>query len=375
MEVVTRTTRATAVCTVVGLLALLGACTTEPEEGGGARGTNPATPPTLGEPTAASSVEPSYFFSQNARSGTYTTTADGVQLVLDDVADMTVAIMERPNRGATHLRTGQFVDEWADQFGDDPPNATISVIGADGTQYEAALELLGPTYDAESRRLTYPARVLTGSLPDTFTDASVMIDDASLTVQLTIVDQSADDAEFVLYRPNVFAASGTDLAWTVLGPGGSVDGRTVELGALSVSATDSFGEQIPQLSAAPGSAFTVSLGAGGVSLTASTPTYTHPDAITVQNGLQDGSMNASVYEGDKLLSTVTGVQPANQAIFRFATSIWIAAATGVVQGAVVDPSALQDATELSLEGVTAADVVITGGGSQPYVFTLSNVQS
>ncbi len=359
---------------VVGLLMLAAACTVEADDGAGAPTSTTTSVAGLGEPTAAASAAPAYFFSQNARSGTYRTTSDGVELVLDDVADVTVAITERPNRGATHLRTADFVADWDDQFGDDPPNATIAVVAADGTQSEAALELLRPTYDPDARRLTYPARVLTGGLPDAFVDASVMIDDAGFPVHLNVIDQTddVDGVAVVLYRPNLLGSVEQDVAWTILELQGPGDSQQLTLGALSVGATDSFGDQTAQLSANPGSSFQVVDDSSGTTLVATASSGT--EQISISSGLGQGVLDAEVYENGKLLSVATGVMPGNTAVFRYASSIWIGSASQFVQGEIMqgEPS---DATELDLEGVASADLVVTGGGGQPYSFTLQNVTS
>ena len=278
---------------VVALLALAVACTVEADDGAGAPSSTTTSDPGLGEPTAAASTEPAYFFAQNARSGTYRTTADGVELTLEDVADVTVAITERPNRGATHLRTADFVDDWDAQFGDDPPNATIAVVGVDGVQSEVALELLRPTYDPDARRLTYPARVLTGGLPEAFVDASVMIDDAGLSTHLNVIDQTNDGGAgmaMVVYRPNLLDPDGRHIAWTVLDVLGSGDMQPLVLGGLSVSATDSFGNQTAQLSASPWSAFQVVTDAGGTTLVAAAPTG--DQQISITNSLGQATLDA-----------------------------------------------------------------------------------
>ena len=66
-------------------------------------------------------------------------------VVLSDVAPLTVAITERPRRQSSQLSTTDFVDGWHETFGDDPPNASIGVLGVDGHQHEAAVEIVSAT--------------------------------------------------------------------------------------------------------------------------------------------------------------------------------------------------------------------------------------
>ena len=95
--------------------------------------------------------------------------------------------------------------------------------------------------------------------------------------------------------------------------------------------------------------------------------------VVPRRGLGEATLDANVYQNGKVLSVASGVQPGNTAVFRYATSIWVGSMSQVVQGEVMQ-SEPSDATELVVNGVASADLVITGGGGQPYAFTLTNVQ-
>ena len=71
-------------------------------------------------------------------------------------------------------------------------------------------------------------------------------------------------------------------------------------------------------------------------------------------------------------------RPGQQAVFEFKPSIWIGTASQVTQGEVLHPSVLSEvSTELSLQGIASADIVMTGGGpgenAPPFAFSMQNI--
>ena len=72
-------------------------------------------------------------------------TLEGNKLTLVGVAPNTIVFSDRPARMAGHVNTAHFISEWdegRDSFAKDPPNATISVLGADGTTVDDAVVVL-----------------------------------------------------------------------------------------------------------------------------------------------------------------------------------------------------------------------------------------
>jgi hypothetical protein len=112
-------------------------------------------------------------FVLNARGATL---ADG-KLTLTGASPNSIVFADRPVRAAGHIDTAQFVETWRtgeDQFNIDPPNATVSVLGADGSVADAVVTISAPTPDGES--LVFDAVVLEGSLEGATGAAALFID-------------------------------------------------------------------------------------------------------------------------------------------------------------------------------------------------------
>src|SRR5262249_19056546 len=72
-------------------------------------------------------------------------TLEGTTLTLTGVSPSTIVFADRPVRAAGHLATEQFVMQWdpdKKSFAADPPNATISVLGGDGSKVSDAVVTL-----------------------------------------------------------------------------------------------------------------------------------------------------------------------------------------------------------------------------------------
>jgi hypothetical protein len=110
-------------------------------------------------------------FVQSATSGSY----DGKTLTLNGVPSTTY-FSDRPKRIVGHLKTGSFVEQWAqgkDSFAGDPPNAVLSILGKDGAS-DATVELSSPRFEGD--RLSYQVKLLDGTPPKNFNTAALFID-------------------------------------------------------------------------------------------------------------------------------------------------------------------------------------------------------
>jgi hypothetical protein len=105
-------------------------------------------------------------------------TLEGGKLTLVGVAPNTIVFSDRPARIAGHVNTADFISQWdegRDSFAKDPPNATISVLGADGTTVDDAVVVLkSPKIEGEN--LTFDVSVLEGSLVGAKGSAALFID-------------------------------------------------------------------------------------------------------------------------------------------------------------------------------------------------------
>ena len=103
---------------------------------------------------------------------------DGNKLVLTGVSPNSIVFADRPVRAAGHVTTEQFIMQWdegKDNFAIDPPNATVSVLGGDGSDVsDAVVTLKSPKL--EGTTLTFDVAVLEGSLSGADGPAAVFID-------------------------------------------------------------------------------------------------------------------------------------------------------------------------------------------------------
>ncbi len=200
-------------------------------------------------------------------------------------------------------------------------------------------------------------------------------------VKLNFVNQSNDlnSSDIVIFGRN--ASTSFDelaVAWRVIKNCGQGWNHpfTYPMSNM-VSASDSYGNYSPQMSAANGQAFALSLTASGDTLQAVGPA-TSVTEIEVRNNLAMGAINANIYKAGKLFASKTSIAPGQKAVFSFRPTIWIGVVSQVVEGEVMNAAILSQVnTEISLLGLASADIVMTGGGpgrtSTPFAFSLENV--
>jgi hypothetical protein len=100
----------------------------------------------------------------------------GGQLTLRRVSPTTLFFSDRPKRITGHVLTRRFLADWGkgdNSFAQDPPNATLSVLGRHAVE-DAVLELSRPRLQGDD--LVYDARILAGNPPERGGPASLFID-------------------------------------------------------------------------------------------------------------------------------------------------------------------------------------------------------
>ena len=99
-----------------------------------------------------------------------------------------------------------------------------------------------------------------------------------------------------------------------------------------------------------------------------------PAGLVLSNRLPEGAITVGIYKDGLLFASLPGVTPQQEVMIELPSVLWIGAASQIEQGEVFDPAALADiTTQLSLPGIASADIVMTGGGNDPLVFTLTNI--
>ena len=110
----------------------------------------------------------------NSRSATL----QGNKLTLNGVSANSIIFADRPVRAAGHVLTSEFIKQWDvgnNSFSQDPPNATISVLGSDGASVKDAVVVL-KTPKLEGDQLTFDVSVLEGDLANATGPTSLFID-------------------------------------------------------------------------------------------------------------------------------------------------------------------------------------------------------
>src|SRR6267378_1210407 len=137
-----------------------------------AQGTSPMK--TIGTPASAAKPEvvPSLFV-LNSRGATL----QGDTLTLTGVTPHSIIFADRPVRAAGHQLTTDIIADWGsgdDSFTKNPPNATISVFGKDGSVKDAVVVLKSPKLEGD--KLTFNVQTLEGDLAGGDGGAALFID-------------------------------------------------------------------------------------------------------------------------------------------------------------------------------------------------------
>ena len=199
-------------------------------------------------------------------------------------------------------------------------------------------------------------------------------------IKLNFINKSndANNTEVVIFQKNTAPSAGEAVAWTVIQNCGFGDHHPFTYPiATTISASDPYGNYTPELSAENGQLFHMVLTASGDVLQMA-PAPGSPNEIALRNDLAHGSINANLYKAGRLLATKTSIAPQQKAVFRFEPALFIGAVSEVQQGEIMPAAIVSEInTELSLNGIASADIVMTGGGpgagATPFQFSLENI--
>lgn len=106
--------------------------------------------------------------------------SDGTTLRLIGVAPQTVYFSDRPVRIAGHIGMPAFLEEWTakagpDNFGKDPPNATLSVYEPGRAENSlVVIEIRRP--EVQGSDITYQYRIIQGEMPRSGGATAIFID-------------------------------------------------------------------------------------------------------------------------------------------------------------------------------------------------------
>jgi len=151
----------------------------------------------------------SILFVQMATSGTFVATDNGYSLTLDEVNPQIIYFSDRPDRITDHMTVEDFVNMWNmgdDSFESNPPNAAVTVLGAEESEDTIIVKLTNPVFDSEIMTLQYTAQILEdtsdglsyfaehvdGTLPESFGDVALFIDPTKGIFLLVVNDGIPD---------------------------------------------------------------------------------------------------------------------------------------------------------------------------------------
>ena len=128
--------------------------------------------------STTSSEEPQYMFVQTAED--IKVDADAMTLRLVNVNQQTLYFTDRPQRMAGHLKLTEYLEEWTtkagkDNFGNDPPNASLSVY-EEGQPDNTVIvvEINNPVVDGTD--LIYNYKIINGTMPASGGASALFID-------------------------------------------------------------------------------------------------------------------------------------------------------------------------------------------------------
>lgn len=203
-----------------------------------------------------------------------------------------------------------------------------------------------------------------------------------MDIKLNFINKSQDtnNSSVVIFQQNV--APNFDeiaVAWKVIKNCGRLDNHPFNYPLnFEVSAADSYGNHTPQLTAQYGDLFEMVKDASGDILQLSSEPASSPNQTELDNNLTEGAIDANCYRDGKLCATTTSIAPGQKAAFEFQPKIYIGVASNIDEGEIINSAIVsQINTEINLEGITSADIIMTGGGSgshaTPFKFSLENI--
>lgn len=134
--------------------------------------------PAVASAQSANKAQIELMFVQNAEDLKVDAKAGTIRLI--DVAQQALYFSDRPERLAGHLKMKEYLQEWtskagADNFGKNPPNATLSVYEGDNSQSTlVVVELLDPKI--EGKDIVYHYKLIEGEMPKSGGETALFID-------------------------------------------------------------------------------------------------------------------------------------------------------------------------------------------------------
>jgi len=200
-----------------------------------------------------------------------------------------------------------------------------------------------------------------------------------MDIEITFINQSYDEnnSNVVIFQKNV-ATNFEEIAvaWRVIENCGRNWTHKFKYPMnFTVGAQDSWGNISDLQPAINGQKWNIVRSTSGDVLSLDSNPASSLNEVEVKNCLAVGAIDAQIYKDGKLLATKTGVSPQQKAVFEFKPTIWAGVVSEIEEGDIMNSAILSDInTEISLLGITKANLIMTGGGvgssATPFKFTL-----
>lgn len=202
-----------------------------------------------------------------------------------------------------------------------------------------------------------------------------------MDVQLNFIDQSQKIAPVdvaIFQRDEAEDFENRSVAWKVIHNTTKFSNHPFNVpDRCEVAVRDSWGNFLPRLKAAPGQLFLIRQTPAGSQLMYAGKA-TCRDEIQIQNALASGTIDATLFRDGRLLAIKTRIGPSQKAVFRLRPVIYVTAAQELREGEPLDPDLVANSTELALEDIARADIVMRSDGERaqgpPFTFELVNVE-
>ncbi len=194
-----------------------------------------------------------------------------------------------------------------------------------------------------------------------------------MEIELTLINRSndADESHIVIFQKNAAPGAASQVvAWRVVHGLQKEYPYTIMFPtSLQLAAADSYGDSTPQRDVEAGQLGVVVMDASGLEL--QVDAGANPLEIVVRNGLSNGPITATLYRDYMPIVKQTGISLGIEATFEFKPSIWIGVVSQIEEGDIMDAAIVNTVnTELSLMGINNANIIMSGGGAEPFRFTL-----
>ncbi|WP_299261518.1 hypothetical protein [uncultured Aquimarina sp.] len=219
-------------------------------------------------------------------------------------------------------------------------------------------------------------------MSDSFSKRSDIIILKTMSINITFINKSYDknNSQVVIFLRNVaIDYEEIAVAWHVIrNCGVNWTHDFIYPTEFDVGVIDSYRNVSDRLPASYGQKWDVEYSDSGDILQLDPIKTSNYTDVQIKNDLAVGSIDAEIYRGGKLAAIKKGVSPGEKAVFEFEPYIYVGVNSQIKEGDAVKSAIISDEnTRISLQGITNANLIMTGGGTginaTPFRFELEPI--